>query len=84
MSSVFVAEIARPLADHLPVLSDSPTWKSLISDTLAAHERVSLLTMIFSDKDQVKLINDLSGGEAQTFVDKIDEVTPDTRLINFV
>ncbi|KAF9644879.1 kinase-like protein [Thelephora ganbajun] len=53
---------------------DCPAWKRLISDTLAIHERISLITVIFSDHNQVKMVGNLSGDDAQAFVDKIDEV----------
>ena len=58
--------------------SDPPTWKCLISDTLLAHERISLITMIFSDKNQVKMVSNLSGDDAQIFVDKINEASSRT------
>ena len=38
------------------------------------HERISLVTMIFSDKNQAKMVSNLSGKDAQTFVDKVNEV----------
>jgi hypothetical protein len=47
----------------------------LISDTLSTHERVSLIAMIFSDPNQVKAVANLSGEDAQTFVDKINEAS---------
>ena len=37
-------------------------------------ERVSLIAMIFSDGRQLEIVEQLSGDEAQTFVDRIDEV----------
>jgi len=54
--------------------SDCPAWKWLISNTLPEYERISPITMIFSDRDQVKAVGNLSGDDAQTFVDNIDEV----------
>jgi len=44
----------------------------LISHTLPAHERASLITMIFSDDNQVEMVRQLSGDNAQTFIDTID------------
>ena len=38
------------------------------------HEHISLVTMIFSDKNQAKMVSNLSGKDAQTFVDKLNEV----------
>jgi len=39
------------------------------------YERTSLITRIFSDYDQVKMVGHLSGDDAQTFIDMIDEVS---------
>ncbi|KAF9646904.1 kinase-like protein [Thelephora ganbajun] len=67
----------RPaVSEVLSVLrgTDDPAWKRLISDTLAIHEHISLITIIFSDPNQVKMVGNLSGDDAQAFVDKIDEV----------
>jgi len=54
--------------------SKHPAWKQLISHTLATDERISLITTIFLDENQVKMVERLSGDDAQTFIDKIDEV----------
>lgn len=54
--------------------SDIPTWKNLITHTLTTHERVSLITMIFSDRDQTETVRRLNGDNAQTFIDTIDKV----------
>jgi hypothetical protein len=58
------------------VCSEHPAWKRLISHTLVAHEQISLITTIFSDRNQVNMVGHLSGGDAQTFIDTIDEVSP--------
>jgi len=69
--------------------SENPAWKWLISPTLATHECIPLITTIFLDNDQVKVVMQLSGDDAQTFINMIDEVSPDTishskdRLIDF-
>jgi hypothetical protein len=55
--------------------SDFPTWKRLINNTLAVHENISLITMIFSDRNQVRMVGNLSGDNAQAFVDKIDKAS---------
>ena len=34
-----------------------------------------MITMIFSSQNQIKLVKNLFGDDAQTFVDKIDEVS---------
>ena len=49
-------------------------------------ERVSLITTVFSDDNKVEIARGLSGGDAQAFIDTIDEVClctvspPDNRL----
>lgn len=53
---------------------DRPTWKSLINNDFPAHERISLITMIFSSSNQVRMVRSLSGNDAQAFVDEIDNV----------
>jgi hypothetical protein len=57
------------------VCSKDPAWKLLISHTLATHERISLITAIFSDNDQVDMVENLSGDDAQNFIDVVDEVS---------
>jgi hypothetical protein len=54
--------------------SDLPTWEQLLSHTLPADERSSLIVTTFLDHDQVKAIEDLSGDDAQNFIDMIDVV----------
>ena len=39
------------------------------------HERISLINTIFLNSDQVKFVRNLSGDDAQAFVDKIDEAS---------
>jgi len=56
------------------VHSEQPPWKQLIDHASAMDERVSLIAMIFSDGRQLEIVEQLSGDEAQTFVDRIDEV----------
>ena len=69
--------------------SGIPTWKQLITHTLATHERISLIITIFSDHIQTKMVNRLDGDDAQAFIDAIDEVRSCTisnskdRVINF-
>ena len=45
------------------------------SHTLTPHERISLITMIFSDHAQVGMVGNLSRDDAQNFIDVIDEVS---------
>lgn len=47
----------------------------MISHTLAAHERRSLVATIFSDHDQIKMVEHLSGDDAQNFIDVVDEAS---------
>ena len=51
-----------------------PAWERLISGALITSERISLITTILSDRDQVEMIGCLSGDNAQTFIDTVDEV----------
>ena len=52
-----------------------PAWKRLISPTISTDERIDLIKSIFSDRDEVEVFNYLSGGDAQAFVDTIDEAS---------
>ena len=55
--------------------SDPPAWEQLISHTLSTHERISLIVSIFSDRNQVKVVEGISGDDAQNFIDVIDAVS---------
>jgi hypothetical protein len=48
-----------------PVNSDAPAWTRLINHT---HEAISLIEEIFTNKDEVNMVCDLSGGDAQIFI----------------
>ena len=52
---------------------DLPGWKHLILSPLATHERISLITTIFSNRDEVETVRRLSGEDAQAFIDAIYE-----------
>jgi hypothetical protein len=39
------------------------------------HERIALISIIFSDRDQVDMVVNLSGDDAQNFIDVIDGVS---------
>ena len=54
--------------------SDIPAWKRLINRPLATDERISLITTIFSDRNETEAVSHLSEDDAQSFVDMIDEV----------
>ena len=60
--------------------SDCPTWESLINNALPVHERISLIAMIFSDPNQLRIVKHLSGNNAQTFIDEIDKAS--TRIVS--
>ena len=61
-------------ADWFPRRSDVPVWKHLIDRPLTTDERVSLITDLFSDRDETEALKGLSRGDAQSFIDVIDEV----------
>ena len=56
--------------------SGRPAWKLLTSNALAVNERIPLITKIFSDNNQVEMVEHLSGDDAQDFINIIDEVSP--------
>ena len=55
--------------------SEVPAWKRLIVHTPATDEQISLITAIFSDENQVEMVQHLSGSDAQAFVDTISEAS---------
>ena len=70
----------EPPSLDLSVHSDfnPPGWKHLISGPLAKHERASMIATIFSNRDEIDTIRNLSGDDAQTLVNVIYEVCPHT------
>ena len=50
----------------------------MISNILAMPERISLIGTIFSDHNQVEMVGNISGDDAQAFIDVIDDVSPHT------
>ena len=54
--------------------SELPAWKRLIGHPLSNGERTSLLISIFDDRNEAEAVGYLSGDDAQTFVNVIDEV----------
>ena len=60
--------------DSVLLYSDPPEWKQLISYPLPMEERAALITSIFSDPHEVEVVKRLSGSDAQSFVDRVDEV----------
>ena len=58
----------------IPVESHKPAWERLISHGLLPQEATSLIEEILTSKDEVNLIRDLRGDDAQTFIDALDKV----------
>ena len=63
-----------PLPDRFLAFSGIPAWKRLIDRPLAKDERILLIADIFSDRDETESVKDLSGDNAQSFIDVADEV----------
>ena len=57
--------------------SGRSAWNRLITCPLTTHQRTSLITDIFSDRDEVEEVSYLSGNDAQAFIDVTDEVHPE-------
>lgn len=51
-------------------------WKRLIDRPLTAAERISLIVDLLSDRDETEAAKCLSGDDAQSFVNVVDEVIP--------
>ena len=66
----------RPLGPSVHAGFDLPGWKRLTRGPLATHERISLITTIFSNRDEIEMIKRLCGEDAQIFIDTIYEVYP--------
>ncbi|KAF9647762.1 kinase-like protein [Thelephora ganbajun] len=64
----------RPQALEILRAFGIPVWKSLINCPLAMDERISLITVIFSDRKETEAVKRLRGDDAQSFVDVIDEM----------
>ena len=58
------------------MFSEDPAWKQLINHSLDTEERVSLITKIFMDRNQVEMVRQLSRNDAQNFIDRVDGVSP--------
>jgi len=54
----------------------SSDLERLTDRSFAAHERTSFITTTLSDPDAFENVRSLSGGDAQAFVDVMDEVSP--------
>ena len=60
--------------DRFITCSSIPAWRRLIDRPLAMEERIALITAIFSDHNEIEVVKGLRGGDAQSFIDVIDEV----------
>ena len=49
-------------------------WKRLIDCPLGTNERISLITDIFSDRNEIEVAKCLRGDDAQAFIDVVNEV----------
>lgn len=49
-------------------------WKRLIDCPPVTSERISLITAVFSDKDEIEVVQGLCKDDAQAFIDIVDEV----------
>lgn len=89
-------EIADSACHGPPCSPDSPAhtggpqgWNRLIYGPTAPHERISLITDILSDRNEVETVRSLCGDDAHTFVDMIYEagsqvlLSPNSRLADF-
>ena len=65
-----------PPPDRFLTHSGIPVWKRLIDHPLAAAERISLIVDLLSDRDETEAAKCLSGDDAQSFVNVVDEVIP--------
>ena len=70
-----IPAIIHLLTCYFLICSEDPAWKRLISHTLTTDERISLIRVIFSDGSQIKVVRNLSGDDAQNFIDVIDNVS---------
>ena len=73
---VLVLKLRIYLPDCFLTRRRIPAWKRLIDHPLTTAERVSLITDLFSDHDETEAVKHLSGDDAQSFVEVVDEVIP--------
>ena len=53
---------------------DHPGWERLIRSPLATNEWISLISTIFSNRDEIEMARNLNSGDAQQFIDVIHGV----------
>ena len=63
----------RMSTDRLLRRSGFPVWKHLADSPLTTDERASLIADIFSDQDEIDALKTLTGSDAQSVIDVIDE-----------
>ena len=80
VSLSFIPVIVPHEFDCVILCSDPPAWKRLVSHPLPPHERIYLITTIFSDRGEVEVVAQLSGADAQTFIDILNEVSTCTHF----
>ena len=52
-----------------------PLWSCLVNCAPDAPEFAYLITAIFSDKKEIEVVQNLSGTNAQAFIDRLDKVS---------
>ena len=60
--------------------SGTPAWKRLIDRSLTLDKRISLVMVIFSDRYAIEAVERLHGDDAQSFVDVMDQVRPNSYI----
>ena len=53
-----------------------PAWKRLVNRPVMIERRIDLIKVIFADRNELEAVKRLCGGDAQAFVDVLDEVLP--------
>ena len=66
-------EPLRPPDPSIHTGIDRLGWEGLTRNPLPMHERVSLITTIFSNKDEVEIVRHLCGDDAQSFINAVYE-----------
>ena len=56
--------------------NNTPAWKRLVDHSPGLDERISLITDVFSSRNETEAVRHLCGEDAQSFVDLVDEVWP--------
>lgn len=83
------SEPPRPPGSSTHTDLNLPGWKRLACGSLAIHERISLITTIFSNRDEIEVVRRLCREDAQILVDAIYEAhsctlsSPDNMFTDF-